>query len=725
MVIDHLRKAGPGTASPMRCLPSPQIEYLSTFGMGDTLVAYLLDGRTGAVGLSIVPLDAADRVIEHRAWVGKDPAWSVSSLVQLKCVGDAAPDLFRQGRTMSGGASVSSLRYVGQRVEEEAGGTTVLTTLAREGVCRCEHRLSWRVGGQTLECTTTFRNESEAPIVLEMLSSFVLEGITPFAPDDALGRLVVHRLRSAWSAEGRLESLPLERLQMESFGYSRVANTERYGQVGSLPVRGWFPFVAIEDTAAGVLWGAQIAWPGSWQMEISRQDDMVSLNGGLADREFGHWMKTVLPGEAFTTPPAILASSSGDLDTLCARLLSWQEHTPGPTPAAEADLPIVFNEWCTTWGKPTHDNLLGIADTLADSDTRFLVIDAGWYVAHGDWRPLSKAFPQGLRAIAQAIRQRGLIPGLWLELETCHPDSCAVAEHAPKFLTRDGVPIVVQSRWFWDFRIPWVVDHLTDTVGTLLEQCGFGYLKIDYNDTVGIGCDGAESLGEGLRQHLAGVQTFWQRLRARLPGLVIENCASGGHRLEPSMMALADQASFSDAHEGVAIPIIAANVQRAILPRKSQVWAVLRRKDDRRRLVYSLAATFLGRMGLSGDITGLDADQWETLCRAQRFYGLARPVIRSGISRRYGPDVLSYRHPTGWQAVVRHNDSAALVVCHAFGEPTVAKVELALPEGSEWKIAAFFDSGDRSPEINDGKLDCELDGPWSACAVLLKRGGGG
>ena len=60
-----------------------------------------------------------------------------------------------------------------------------------------------------------------------------------------------------------------------------------------MPVRKWFPFVAVEDTEAGVVWGAQLAWSGSWQMEIFRQHDDLAISGGLADREFGHWMKTI------------------------------------------------------------------------------------------------------------------------------------------------------------------------------------------------------------------------------------------------------------------------------------------------------------------------------------------------------------------------------------------------------------------------------------------------
>ncbi len=75
------------------------------------------------------------------------------------------------------------------------------------------------------------------------------------------------------------------------------------------------------------------------------------------------------------------------------------------------------------------------------------------------------------------------------------------------------------------------------------------------------------------------------------------------------MLALSAMSSFSDAHESLDIPIIAANLHRVMLPRQSQIWAVLRKGDDQRRLVYSLAATFLGRMCISGDIVDLSDAQ--------------------------------------------------------------------------------------------------------------------
>ena len=145
---------------------------------------------------------------------------------------------------------------------------------------------------------TIFINRSDQPLTLEMLASFSLSGITPFAVDDAPGRLYLHRFRSYWSAEGRHECRLAEDLGLEPSWAHHGVRVERFGQVGSMPVRGFFPWAGVEDRAAGVMWGAQLAIPGSWQMEFYRRDDFLCLSGGLADREFGHWMKTIAPGRA-------------------------------------------------------------------------------------------------------------------------------------------------------------------------------------------------------------------------------------------------------------------------------------------------------------------------------------------------------------------------------------------------------------------------------------------
>jgi alpha-galactosidase len=283
----------------------------------------------------------------------------------------------------------------------------------------------------------------------------------------------------------------------------------------------------------------------------------------------------------------------------------------------------------------------------------------------------------------------------------------------------------VGTRRFWDFRDPWTAEYLTAKVIALLRENGFGYLKVDYNDTIGVGVDGPAGSGDGpgehLRQHIAGVQDFFRAIRRQLPELVIENCSSGGHRLEPSMQALCAMGSFSDAHETPEIPIIAANLHKVILPRQTQVWAVLRAGDSEKRLDYSLAATFLGRMAISGDLASLADGQMGRLRAARQFYGAAAPVIAHGRSRLFSRMGESWRHPEGWQALrrVSLDGSRLLCVVHSFAQPSAANVEIPLPPG-HWRVFTSFGSAAAKVRVRAGALALPPLDEFEGLAVLLE-----
>ncbi len=706
--------------------------------VSDFTARYGLDEES-RIGLELFPTALANGIVPRRRGLAGSPyidaipgagnplAFVVDSLVQVKIAGDSYTGGFAQGHTMRNSPSLDRFQFESRAIRRNGDRTTVLTILRSAQGHRIEHRLGWEAGDVAAEVTMTFVNESSAPVILEMLSSFSLGGITPFHTADAPGRLRVHRFRSVWSAEGRLETRTIEQLHLERSWSGAGAFSERFGQIGTMPVRKWFPFVAVEDVESGVVWGAQLAWAGSWQMEIFRQHDDVCISGGLADREFGHWMKTLAPGESLAAPPALISCVHGSLDDLCDRLTSVQQRAADAQPEVERDLPIVFNEWCTTWGDPQHDKVVAIARRLKGSEVRYLVIDAGWYKGegadwssgHGDWVPSAKLFPHGLEATALAIREQGLIPGLWFEMETVGSQSEAFTQLARHMLHRDGQPVTVRQRRFWNLNDPRAVDYLAERVIDLLDRCGFGYLKIDYNETLGIGCDDPDGLGEGLRKQALASHRFFEKIRERLPRLVIENCASGGHRLEPSMLARTAMSSFSDAHELLEIPIIAASLHRLILPRQSQIWAVLHRTDSSQRLAYSLAATFLGRMCLSGEIAELSDEQWQLVLRAQRAYRKAAPIIKHGKSRLVGALGESWRHPSGWQAVVRTSLDArhALVVIHVF-ETAPSQIELPLPPGS-WKIVEQFSSAEAV--VSGDALRWHAPPDFCASVLLLSR----
>lgn len=689
------------------------ITRYSEFVLGDTIAEYWLDQENGQIGLRLLPSRCGAVISDWQTPV--DP------LIHAYIRGEPRATGFANGRTMR--SCSPTLKFDGQTVLVRDGEHTIKTRLVSRKGYTCEQQLMWRTGDGFLETKTSFLNHARETLTLEMLTSFSLGGLSPFSsgPFDPLH---IHRFRSGWCAEGRHENSLLSAMHLECSHSFAGAFCERFGQVGSMPIRGFFPWIGIEDPLTGVVWGAHLVWGGSWQMEIFRKNRDVSLSGGLADREFGHWFKQIEPGERFFSPTAVIACVQGSLDDLCARLTSFQKRGASVQPPVEHTLPIVCNEWCTTWGKPTHEMAIRLADRLQKSPVKVLVLDAGWYSSdkgnsiHGDWIVNRTAFPDGMEATVREIRKRGLIPGIWFEIETCGEDSTAF-HSLDRLLKLDGETITVGQRRFWDMRNPEVHQYLSEKVIGLLQACDFGYLKIDYNETLGIGCDGAESAGEGLRRQIEGVYSFLRKLRSELPSLIIENCASGGHRLEPSFMALTAQASFSDAHECIEIPVIGANLQRLILPQQSQIWAVLRKKDDQRRMIYSLSATLLGRMCLSGDILELSEEQWSTVQEAGEFYQKAVKIIRDGTSRHYGPPQLSMRCPRGWQAVLRIADNRALLVAHGFADIAGTRTEFRLSNGNRWHAQELLSDGSCSLRLDGSTVQLSFAAEYCGLAAIL------
>lgn len=285
-------------------------------------------------------------------------------------------------------------------------------------------------------------------------------------------------------------------------------------------------------------------------------------------------------------------------------------------------------------------------EALKGKGVGYYVIDAGWADSKGfgggtnlgEWEIYEKAFPNGMKPVVDAIHRAGMGAGIWFEFEIAGRDSLCFQE-TDRLLTRDGIPITSGDRRFWDFRKPEVVEYLSHKVIGFLKENRFDYMKVDYNETIGIGCDGGDSLGDGLYKHILAVQEFFRLVHRELPDLVIELCASGGHRLVHSFLELTSMASFSDAHECDEIPIIAANMHRILPPRQSQIWAVLRKEQPVDKLYYQISSGLLGRLCFSGDIGELSHRRFQRVRqRSGRGQLGGRPILDvSGHHPRSGP----------------------------------------------------------------------------------------
>lgn len=705
-----------------------KVTLLNRVALGDMAAYYYLDTEQQIAELMLLPAEK-----EEPKWEGK--VQNIDPLIQLKLVGDSYTSSYAGGSTMRQSESCYRMKYDHQEIDEDEETLGIRTVCKDDRGYEAVHYLEWIKGEKTVRSRVTFANCSDKEVTLEKLDSFGLGGITPYVEGDAQGQLCMYRVRSVWSAEGRLEKIPLEELQLEpSWVPGHAIRCERFGGIGSLPVNRFFPYLVIEDQKSHVFWGGQLAHNASWELEVFRRDEAVSMGGGLADRDFGHWCRKILPGEVFTTPEAILTTAEGEsIDVFSQRLTSGQIRAAEAGPSSEQELPVLFNEYCTTWGNPSHENIGRIVDALKGHGISYFVIDCGWYKedgvpwgdSMGDYVPSKSLFPEGLEKTVAVIREAGMKPGIWYEIDNVGCRAKAY-QKTDLLLHRDGEVLTTLSRRFWDMRKPETIAYLSEKVIDLLNRYGFEYMKMDYNDTIGIGCDGADSLGEGLRQNMEASLHFLEKIKREVPGIILENCASGGHRLEPLMMGQTSMASFSDAHECVEIPLIAANLHRVILPRQSQIWAVIRESDTTQRIVYSMAAGLLGRLCLSGDVTSLSEEQWDAIDRGIAFYKKAAPIIKDGITRITEGCGSSWRHPKGWQCVVREGKEKTLLVLHIFGGEQPEQLEIPVQtDGNSRIFEAYCDTADlkavSEAKLENGKLICALSGEWKAAAFLLEK----
>lgn len=696
------------------------------YQFGDMIIRYDMDEELH-VGMLLYPAERKpDREVKKHALL--DP------MLQVKLTGDIYQGCYAPGNTLRNGESTQKLTLKSQKLIQEEKSQMIETILQDERGYQAVHRVIWEEGERFIRIRCSYANHSKKAIDVEMLSSFSLTGISPYLEGDCSGAVQVHRLQSRWSQEGRHLVQSIEELQLESCWNLDSVRCERFGQVGSMPVNHYFPFLAIEDTENQIFWGVQLAQPASWQMEIYRKDENIAISGGMADREFGHWMKHLNPGEKIEAPEAIVSVAATDsFDWFTQRLVEAGEKAVSQGPREEQELPIIFNEYCTTWGCPSHENITGILDVIKDKGFSYFVIDCGWYkedgvpwdISMGDYVPSKTLFPQGLEKTVNSIHQAGMKAGIWFEIENVGPASQAY-QKTEHLLKRDGKPLTTTRRRFWDMNDPWVQAYLKEKVIGTLKRYGFEYMKIDYNDTIGPGCDGAESVGEGLRKNMQATMDFLELVKKEIPGIILENCASGGHRLEPGFMAAASMASFSDAHECVEIPIIAANLHYVILPRQSQIWAVIRESDSLKRIAYSVTSTFLGRMCISGDVTNLSDAQWNVIERGMAFYRNIASIIKKGQTYHCSPQISQIRHPKGWQGIVRCGSNGEIfVLIHIFGgnkgEEIPEKIQITRPEFENSEIAEIYSDTEEDVMLDGDSITYIPYENWKGVAIRLKK----
>lgn len=434
----------------------------------------------------------------------------------------------------------------------------------------------------------TVINEGNEPVVITHLSSMCMNGIATggIKPWNDTNKIRVHYCIQSWQGEGQWRSAELEELGLYSNSVHPCFTAIHFSSVGSWSTGRYLPMAVIEDLETNNVWYWQIETSTNWHFEIghrgSGEDGKgLFIHADGADERFGGWSKKLMPNEKFTSVPAAVGCCTGNFNDAIRELSKYRRTFLKPG-NHKMYCPVVFNDYMNTlWGDPTIEKLLPLIDAASEAGAEYYCMDAGWQVSMnvswgkglGDWQPSTDRFgKKGLKGVMDYIRSKGMVPGLWVELEVCGQDSELGKKSDAWFLMRNGGRIGQGDRWFLNMTNLEVRTYLRDVVNRLVGM-GVGYLKNDYNACIGNGCDIAGCVpADGLIGHTRALYEFIDEVRTNHPHLILENVGSGGMRQDYGILSRFHIQSITDQEIYYNYPSILGGSLACVLPEQMGVW---------------------------------------------------------------------------------------------------------------------------------------------------------
>lgn len=473
------------------------------------------------------------------------------------------------GAKLYGARQSEDADFVG--ITEEGGAYVIVS---RTDKLEIKQYFKFYDGVKGFKTYNEIKNISDGAVCAEEINSLFLHGLckTDYVSADKNYVYIPH---NSWHSEAQWKKYSLKELGL--FNGNGGTNMKRINvsNNGTWSTKEFLPLAVLEtEDKRFLLW--QIESNGSWVYELGDYDNGLYLNIGGANFENNGWTKTLAPGESFAGRAA--AVTFGDsLEEVFAEITKYRRAIRRKN-KDNINIPLIYNSYMhCLWDYPTPKSLYPLIDAAAELGMEYFCIDAGWHDEDdwfsyiGCWNVSKKRFGCSLACVMDYIKSKGMKAGLWIEPECVGINSEFLKECGDEcFLRRNGKPVIQHDRLFLDFTNKKVVARASELIDRLV---GYGaeYIKIDYNSDV--------VFADGLEEHCRALENWLKGVYEKHPDLVIENCASGGCRMDYVMLKYNSVQSTSDQTDYRKYPYIAANVLTAVTPEQAAVWCYPIRGD--------------------------------------------------------------------------------------------------------------------------------------------------
>ena len=310
---------------------------------------------------------------------------------------------------------------------------------------------------------------------------------------------------------------------------------------------GVMPYFNLAGEGGGLI--VAVGWSGNWKASFEfLSAGKVRVTAGLKHSHF-----KLRAGERVRLPSVLVMSYRGvwlDGQNQFRRLLLRHfrpiNHPPMQLMPVAASVHGMFG-----FNATTEEKLTALAADIAalklPLDTFWL--DAGWNEggfprAQGNPNADPVRFPHGLGPVGAAARKAGMRFLVWFEPERVMRGTWLDREHSAWLFSPSGTPPKLRYMEKDGFRLldlgnadarHWALDSISQHI----REAGISVYRQDFNQYPSFFWHTDEPPDQiGLREvrHINGLYDFLDALVRRHPGLILDNCASGGRRLDFEMM---------------------------------------------------------------------------------------------------------------------------------------------------------------------------------------------
>lgn len=315
------------------------------------------------------------------------------------------------------------------------------------------------------------------------------------------------------------------------------------------------PFYKVDYDGGSMI--VAVGWTGEWRSVIETPDGShLHLQAGVKRTHF-----LLHPQESVRVARMLVLNWQGDSEEANAQFRALMYKYYVRPLAGTKMLPRIWA--LSIWaGLPinsvTADQLTEAIDAYAKiKGVQAFAVDCGWYQGgykQGDGNYLlldPKRFPGGMAPVAAEAQRVGLKFGIWFDVEMNTKGTALLQAHPEWFLSsgpvenlrldqdfnpnQDPNQFLAPDRYLLNFGLPAARRAQLAVVEHYLDMPGFGFYRQDFNGQPYIywsNHDTPDRQGITEIKYIMGLYEYWEALAQKYPDDQLEDCSSGGKRID-------------------------------------------------------------------------------------------------------------------------------------------------------------------------------------------------